>query len=170
VLSWLGLLGACGAAPANPEGPSGELSASDEPVVFSFPGAGDSEVNSATTRGRVTLLVFVTTYDIASQIVLRRVADAIARFTPRANAAAVVLEPPVYVDLLPAYRESLSLPYPVVMADFATQRGQGQFGGIQRVPTLVVLDREGREVSRRQGSLTQQEIDEALTRASRRSR
>jgi len=114
--------------------------------------------------------VFVTTYDIASQIVLRRVADAIARFTPRANAAAVVLEPPVYVDLLPAYRESLSLPYPVVMADFATQQGQGQFGGIQRVPTLVVLDREGREVSRSQGSLTQQEIDAALSRASRRSR
>jgi len=170
VLSWLGLLGACGAAPANPEAPSADLSASDEPVVFSFPGAGDSEVNSATTRGRVTALVFVTTYDIASQIVLRRVADAIARFTPRANAAAVVLEPPLYVDLLPAYRESLSLPYPVVMADFATQQGQGQFGGIQRVPTLVVLDREGREVSRSQGSLTPQEIEGALTRASRRSR
>ena len=168
-LCWLGLVGACAAAPASPLGPEDAVASSDEPVLFSFPGAGDTQVNSATTRGRVTLLVFVTTYDMASQLVLRRVADAIARFTPRANAAAVVLEPPLYVDLLPAYRESLGLPYPVVMADFATQQGQGQFGGIQRVPTLVVLDREGREVSRQHGSLTKPEIEEALRRASRRS-
>ena len=168
-LCWLGLVGACAAVPASPLGPEDAVASSDEPVLFSFPGAGDTQVNSATTRGRVTLLVFVTTYDMASQLVLRRVADAIARFTPRANAAAVVLEPPLYVDLLPAYRESLGLPYPVVMADFATQQGQGQFGGIQRVPTLVVLDREGREVSRQHGSLTKPEIEEALRRASRRS-
>jgi hypothetical protein len=169
VLSWLALLGACAAAPASPLGPADHIASSDEPVEFSFPGAGDTQVNSATTRGRATLLVFVTTYDLASQLVLRRVADVIARQTPRANAAAVVLEPPVYADLLPAYRQSLSLPYPVVIADFATQQGQGQFGGIQRVPTLVVLDREGREVSRSQGSLTLQEIEAALSRANRRS-
>jgi hypothetical protein len=168
-LCWLSLVEACAAAPASPLGPDDAVASSDEPVLFSFPGAGDTQVNSATTRGRVTVLVFVTTYDMASQLVLRRVADALPRFTPRANAAAVVLEPPMYVDLLPAYRESLGLPYPVVMADFATQQGQGQFGGIQRVPTLVVLDREGREVSRQQGSLTQPEIEEALRRASRRS-
>jgi len=168
-LCWLGLVGGCGASPASPLGPADSRESSDEPVLFSFPGAGDTQVNSATTRGRVTALVFVTTYDMASQIVLRRVADAIARFTPRANAAAVVLEPALYVELLPAYRESLALPYPVVMADFATQQGQGQFGGIQRVPTLVVLDREGREVSRQQGSLTKPEIEDALRRASRRS-
>jgi hypothetical protein len=92
----------------------------------------------------------------------------VSRFTPRANAAAVVLEAPAYAELLPAYRETLALPYPVVMADFATQQRQGPFGDIQNVPTLVVLDRGGREVWRHQGALEARDIEAALERASAR--
>ena len=171
---WLGLSWACGAAPAaNTSDPSAELgaaaagSASSEALEFSFPGVDNLVVSSATTRGRVTVLAFVTTYDMASQLVLRRLGDVLVRFTPRANAAAVVLEAPRYAELLPAYSASLQLPFPVVMADFATLQGQGPFASIQRVPTLVVLDRAGREVSRHQGSLSADEIESELARASR---
>ena len=171
---WLGLIVACSSTPAaNVPDPSAELDAApaesshSEPLEFSFPGTDNLVVSSATTRGRVTALVFVTTYDMASQLVLRRLGDVIARFTPRANATAVVVEPPLYADLLPAYSASLQLPFPVVMADFATLQGQGPFASIQRVPTLVVLDRAGREVTRRQGSLSSAEIENELTRASR---
>jgi hypothetical protein len=137
-----------------------------EPLEFSFSGADQEVVSSANTRGRVTVLVFVTTYDMASQLVLRRVGDVLVRFVPRANAAAVVLEPPRYADLLLAYRDSLQLPFPVVMADFATLQGRGPFASIQRVPTLLVLDRTGREVARRQGTLAVEEIERELARAS----
>jgi hypothetical protein len=77
-----------------------------------------------------------------------------------------VIEAPLYAELLPTYRESMSLPFPVVMADFATQRGGGPFGNIERVPVLVVLDREGREVFRAQGSLEPAQIEAALRRGS----
>jgi hypothetical protein len=158
--------GCAGAAPATPISSPGARSA---PIQFEFPSVGDDAVvSSETQRGRVTALVFITTFDLASQLVARRLADALVSFTPRANAAAVVVEAPAYAELLPAYRTALSLPYPVVMADFATQRGAGPFGSVTHVPTLVVLDREGREVSRHRGSIEPDEIRAALREASAR--
>jgi len=164
-----GFFGVCssGCAAAPPPGAELPLPARGEPLEFSFAGTDDVVVSSATTRGRVTVLVFVATYDVASQLLLRRLADVIVRFTPRANAAAVVVEAPRYAELLPAYRDSLQLPFPVVMVDFATAQGQGPFAWIERVPTLVVLDRTGREVARRQGTLPAGELEDDLTRASR---
>lgn len=161
-------VGGCssGAAPAAPAASPSPRSA---PISFEFPSAGEeAEVSSETTRGRATALVFITTFDLASQLVARRLGDVIVSFTPRANAAAVVVEAPTYAELLPSYRAALSLPYPVVMADFATQQGAGPFGSVSHVPTLVVLDREGREVFRRQGSLEPDEIQAALRAASAR--
>jgi hypothetical protein len=165
-LPWLAaLLAGCvstaspAAVQAAPEVPRGE------PLEFSFSGVEQEVVNSATTRGRVTLLVFVTTYDMASQVLLRRIGEVMVRFVPRINAAAVVLEAPRYAELLPAYRDSLQLPFPVVMTDFATQQGRGPFATIQHVPTVLVLDRTGREVARRQGLLAVEELERELARA-----
>lgn len=167
---WVALAaGVGGCAGAAPVTPISSPSARSAPVVFEFPSVGDDVVVSSTTqRGRATALVFITTFDLASQLVARRLADVLVSFTPRANAAAVVVEAPAYAELLPAYRESLSLPYPVVMADFATQRGAGPFGSVTHVPTLVVLDRDGREVYRHQGPLEPDEIRAALREASAR--
>lgn len=164
-LSSLAPLCACQSStlPPTAETPAARLG---EPIYFDFPSAGaDAEVSSESTRGRVTALLFITMFDIASQIIARRLGEAITTFTPRVNAAAVVIEPPLYAELLPSYRESLSLPYPVVMADYATQSGAGPFGDITRVPTLVVLDREGRETFRHQGPLERDELEQALQRA-----
>jgi hypothetical protein len=157
----IGLGSACrAAAPAS--SPEESETSRSEPVSFSFAGVDGESVSSETTRGRSTVLAFITTYDIASQLVVRRLGELIVGFTPRANAAAVVLEPPRYADLLPAYSASLGLPFPVVMADFETLQGRGHFGSIDKVPTLVVFDREGREVWRRQGPLTSDEMAAAL--------
>lgn len=147
-------------APTTPEAPRAA------PIDFAFPPIDGVVVSSETTRGRATLLAFITTYDLVSQMLVRRLGEVVVEFTPRANAVAVVMEAPSYADLLPAYRESLSLPFPVVMVDFATEQGQGPFGDIAKVPTLVVLDREGREVWRHQGPLGSEEIRAALRRAS----
>lgn len=140
-----------------------------QPILFAFPPAGaDIDVSSESTRGRATALLFITMFDIASQLYARRLGEVVTSFTPRANAAAVVIEPPLYAELLPAYRESMSLPYPIVMADYATQSGTGPFGDIAHVPTLVVLDRDGREAYRHQGPLERDEIESALRSASAR--
>jgi hypothetical protein len=158
-----------GCAGAASTTPAGSASARSAPIQYEFPSVGDDAVvSSETQHGRATALVFITTFDLASQLVARRLGDVLVSFTPRANAAAVVVEAPAYAELLPAYRTALSLPYPVVMADFATQRGAGPFGSVTHVPTLVVLDRDGREVFRHQGSITPDEIRAALREASAR--
>lgn len=159
---------ACRAAPEAPPSNPATHASGEAPLEFRFPPSGDDLVSSETTRGRATALAFITTYDIASQLVARRLGEVVVRFKPRSNAAAVVLEPPAYAELLPTYRETLGLPYPVVMADFATQQREGPFGDIQNVPTLVVLDRSGREVWRHQGALEARDIEAALERASAR--
>lgn len=162
----LALGGCSGAAPP---APAPSVSPRSAPIQFEFPSAGEEAViSSETMRGRATALIFITTFDLASQLTARRLGDVLVRFTPRANAAAVVVEAPVYAELLPAYRTAMALPYPIVMADFGTQRGSGPFGAIAHVPTLVVLDREGREVSRHEGALELDEIRAALRRASAR--
>lgn len=159
---------ACSAAPAAPVATPLAQVDTDDPIEFRFPPVGNDLVSSETTRGRATALVFITTYDMVSQLVVKRLGEVLVRFTPRANAAAVVLEPPAHAELLPAYQEALGLPYPVVMADFATQQRQGPFGDIENVPTIVVLDRNGRQVWRHQGPLEARDIEAALERASRR--
>jgi hypothetical protein len=153
-------------APAAPAASVAAERSAGAPIQFDFPAAGDDViVSSETMRGRVTALLFITTYDLASQLLVRRLSEVIGSFAPRANAAAVVVEAPRYAELLPAYRQAMSLPFPVVMADFATLQGGGPFGGILNVPTLIVLDRDGRQTWRHEGPVERDRIEDALRRA-----
>ncbi|MFC1642785.1 TlpA family protein disulfide reductase, partial [Myxococcota bacterium] len=76
------------------------------------------------------------------------------------------LESRQYAVLADVFRAALHLSYPVVMADPETRSGQGPFGAIRRVPTVVVLDRSGREVWRGEGLVDSVELEGALQRAS----
>jgi hypothetical protein len=126
------------------------------------------ELSSATTRGRATAIVFVTTYDLASQIQAKQLEKILRSQTPRINVGAVVLESADYALLADAFRTSLSLSYPVAMADATTLTGRGPFGDIDQVPTTIVLDRSGREVWRKAGLAEPEQIERALASASRR--
>jgi len=138
------------------------------PIEFAFGTTDGRELSSANTRGRATAILFVTTYDIASQLLAQRLDSVIHSHVPRANAGAVVLEAPKYAELATAYRSTLTLSYPVAMADSLTLTGGGPFGSIGQVPTLVVLDRSGREVWRTTGVPDAREIERALALGSRR--
>lgn len=135
------------------------------PIQFSYLDHEGREVSSKTTRGRVTIAALVTTYDLASQMNLRRVNQALGSYTPRINAFALVLEPPSYRVLVDSFAKSLDLHLPLVMADQASLDGGGPFGPIDYVPTLVFLDRQGRIVERLRGPLSTEQITEALGRA-----
>jgi hypothetical protein len=138
------------------------------PIDFAYGTTDGRELSSATTRGRATAILFVTTYDVASQLVAQRLEAVIHAQVPRVNAGAVVLEAPKYAELAAAYRATLTLTYPVAMADSLTMTGGGPFGTIGQVPTLVVLDRSGREVWRAAGVPDTREIERALALGSRR--
>jgi hypothetical protein len=136
-----------------------------EPVVFSYFAPDGTPFDSASTRGRVTAILLLTTYDMNSQLVARRLNDVLHSFKPRFNAGAVALEPAKYAVFLEPFKESLGLHYPVVLADQATLQGEGALGSGIEVPTLVVLDVEGRPLWRLSGPATEQQIRNALRAA-----
>jgi hypothetical protein len=133
--------------------------------VFAYGTTQGDQFASATTRGRVTAVLFVTTFDAASTVMARRLNEAMRSHGRRFNAGAVVLEAPSAAPLADVFRQSLGLIYPVAMSDGADGNGDGPFGAIARVPTLVLLDRSGRERFRRSGVLSSRELDQALTQA-----
>lgn len=138
-----------------------------EPVDFAFGTTGGGELSSASTRGRATALLFVTTYDAASQLVAKRLDHVVRYFKPRSNAGAVVVEPPKYAVLADVFRSALDLSFPVAIADEGTRTGGGPFGRVGEVPTIVVLDRSGRVVWTHSGVVSSKEIEQALATASR---
>lgn len=132
------------------------------PISYSFSDFDGREVSSRTMQGRATLVVLVTTYDVASQLVLRRVNQTLGSFVPRINALGIVLEASTYAVLVPPFHKSLGLHLPLVMADMGSLDGAGPFGPIEYVPTVVVLDAAGRVRKRFKGPVTVEELTRAL--------
>jgi hypothetical protein len=139
------------------------------PVAFSWLEArkragGDQRVDAESLRGRVTVLVFVTTYDVASQAATRFAMQLARGHVPRLNVALVALEPLESRPLVDAFASALDLPFPALLADDATIRGEGPFAGLHHVPSFVVLDREGRERARHLGLVEHAELDALVRR------
>lgn len=123
------------------------------------------EVSAETMRGRATVLVFVTTFDLGSQVAAKRVNQVLHTHRPRINAAAVVVEAAKYAPLAEVFRSALELSYPVAIADLGTIEQNSTLGDVRLVPTLIVLDREGREVVRKSGDFSVDELNRWLARA-----
>lgn len=136
-----------------------------EPLQFTFGTLDGKELSSDTTRGRTTALLFVTTYDLPSQAEALLLRDLLKTHKPRANGAIVMLEPPKSAPLAQVWADSLALELPIGMASPTLMSGDSQLGRIEGVPTLIVLDRRGRLVARRDGAQTREQIDELLKQA-----
>lgn len=163
--TWAAVLGiACSSTPAVAVAPDAGHGA---PIVFEY-GTPSGEIFSSTgTRGRATAVLFVTTFDLPSQLMAKRLDTVVREHKPRANAGAVALEAPNDAPLVDVFKSSLGLSYPVALSNSTRFDAPSPFGRVDQVPTLVVLDRHGREVGRAQGVVSEREIDQALTRAAR---
>ncbi len=135
--------------------------------MFSYGTPQGELLSSESTRGRVTALLFVTTFDLPSQLMAKRLQSVVSKHRPRANAGAVALEPPNDAPLVDVFKTSLGLSYPVALTNSTRVNESGPFGAIDQVPVLVVLDARGVEVARASGVVTEEELDAALTRAAR---
>lgn len=164
LLLWLASSGVLGCAGA-PDTLAQQRGPRPAPVEFSYFAPDGTPFDSAGTRGRVTAILLLTTYDLNSQLVARRLNEVLQSFRPRFNAGAVALEPAKYAVFLEPFKESLGLRYPVVLADQATLQGEGALGGGVEVPMLIVLDVEGRPLWRLSGPATEQQIRSALKAA-----
>ncbi len=146
-------------APARPR--------TERPVAFDFGTTDGRRFSHRDARGRVTAILFVTTYDTPSQLQARRLDGIVRRLGGRINAAAVVLEPPKYAVLADVFRSTLELSYPVAVSGGSVEQPAGGFGRIDRVPTLVLLDRDGREVFRFSGLISPRDIEREIVAAGR---
>lgn len=139
---------ACGSRPESPDAVALRQPPTWRRRSFDFRAPSGAVISSETVRGRPTVLLFVTTHDLGSQMALRQLELVVGTFKPRANAAAIVVEPPLFASLLSTFEQTLGLPFPAVMADYATLRGNGPFGPLPELPVAVVLDRHGFEQAR----------------------
>jgi len=123
---------------------------------------GKSWLASESLRGRPTLLGFLTTYDLASQAQARFLNGIARRLGARVHIGAVMLERIENRPLIIAFRDGLNLGYPVAMGDADLISGGGPFGDVHVVPSLVVLDADGRLVWKKLGLTVEEEIEKVL--------
>lgn len=121
------------------------------PVEFEFDSLDDRPVSAQATRGKPTVLAFVTTSSLPSQAQVDFLIAMARHDGDRTNYAVVAVEPGQSRELVDLYRKALSLPFPMAMADPRTLEGRGCFGDVSAVPTVVMLDRAGRLVWRSDG-------------------
>jgi hypothetical protein len=142
------LLGlSCGSAepaPARPSPVGASTTALNPAVDFEFDSLDDRPVSSAAMRGKVSVVVFVTTGSLMAQAQVDFLVAMANHDADRINYAAVALETKENRELVELYRKTLSVPFPVAMADPATLSGSGPLGNVTAVPVTVVLDRAGR--------------------------
>jgi hypothetical protein len=163
VLPFIVLLG-CGApSEAREPAPAG----SGKYVEFAFGVLDGSVFTHENTRGRVTAILLVTTYDLPSQVAARRLGDAFHQHKPRFNAACVALEAADNSVLVQTFRDTLRLDYPVALADVVELRASSAFAEVDRVPMLLILDRSGRERLRHSGLFETEELNAWLDDAAR---
>src|SRR5690606_35375870 len=110
-------------------------------LEFAFPSVDGTPIASSALLGRVSVLLFVTTFDVASQAQARRLEDLYRTHAPRLNALGVVVEAPRYADLARTFRDSLGLSYPLAMADRTVLESHSVFRQVQAVPAWIFLDR-----------------------------
>lgn len=148
------LLGSC----ATPPEPEAQAAPRGTPLAFAFGTLDGRVVTAESTRGRVTVLLFVATFDLPSQVAVRYLGDLHRTHVPKVNALAIVVEAAENVLLAQVFQKSLGISYPVALADSVELRAAEAFAGLDRVPALVVLDAEGRIAHRHVGSFAAHDL------------
>jgi hypothetical protein len=135
---------------------------SGPPLHFAYETVDGKPLTSESLLGRITVIAFLATYDFHSQAEARFLTGIVRHHAPRLNVAALILEAPENLPLAQAFTATLSLPYPVAMADPATIAGEGAFSGLHHVPSIVILDREGHEVYRHIGLIEEPALEQVI--------
>jgi hypothetical protein len=168
VASVAGLGGAGCASSPEPEPAAVPIGVPGPRLEFDWTDLDGKPISTASLADRESLIAFVASFDMASQAQVRVLASLAKRHVPRINLALLFLEAPENQPLVEAYVHTLALPFPAALADAATIAGTGPFSGLHHVPSVVLLDRQGREAWRHVGLCERNEIEQALRALERR--
>jgi hypothetical protein len=127
-------------------------------VSFSFDSLDERNVSSEAAHGRITVLAFITTWDLSSQAEVDYLVAMAKHDESNVFYALVALDDRKNRELVEAYRKTLNVTFPVAMADTETIGGRGPIPGVNQVPTVVVIDRDGRVVWQKSGVSKPDEI------------
>jgi hypothetical protein len=131
-------------------------------LIYRFPLPDGRSIGSDELAGRWTIVLFLTTYDPVSHAIAQRLDAYQHTRTPRINVVAVAMEPPQNATLVAVFAETLAIGFPVALADQDTLDGNGPFGDVRAVPTLVLLDPHSGVVHRGIGVSAVAEIEAKL--------
>jgi hypothetical protein len=153
------LLAGCGGSPGEGAAPlPGVSTVVGSPALsFEFDSLDDRPVSGEATRGKPTVLAFITTGSLPAQAQVDFLVAMAQHDVDRANYALVALDPRDNRELVELYRKALKVTFPVAMADDTLRSGAGPFGDVTVVPVTVVLDRAGRVVARIAGRVAKSE-------------
>jgi|GEM_PF-5843019 len=127
------------------------------PVTYAFASLDAREVSSRAHRGKPVVMAFVATGDIVGQAVVNYLVAMAKNDSDKVHYAVVALHSAREKAIVEAYAGALQIPFPVAMSDVSVMNG-GPFGPMAAVPTLVVIDEEGRVVWSHTGMATAQQI------------
>jgi hypothetical protein len=127
-------------------------------IVFKYDSLDERPVSSQALRGRPTVVAFVTTWDIGSQAQVDFLVAMAKNDGDKNNYALVALQERQDREIVELYRSKLGVTFPVALADRETIAGGGPFGDVHNVPTVVILDREGRIVWQKVGLAKSDEL------------
>lgn len=171
ILAGMLALSACGSRPqpamlaaAGTSDKPGD-SASREPVPYAFDPLDDRPVSSAAHRGKATVLALVTTGDLVGQAQVDYLTAMAKNDGAKVNYALIALHPRKEIVLVEAYISALKIEFPVALGDPSVMTAAGPFGEIAAVPTVIVLDADGRMVWKHTGLAKADELRVHLRRA-----
>jgi len=145
-----GLCVACGgSSAARDSAPPGVSTLALDPAIdFAFDSLDGRPVTSTATRGKPTVMAFVTTDSLPAQAQVDFLAAMAKRDLGRVNYAVVALA--ADRELVELYTKSLALTFPVAVIDPGKASETTAFGDLSLVPVTVVLDRRGHMIWRAQ--------------------
>lgn len=162
---------ACAPAPSPTDAPPAPLpgaatvdpDAASTPIGFTCTALDGTTVSTSTVAGRVTVLLFLTSYDPASTAEAQFLRDLLHTHAPKFNVVGMALEREANRPLIEGFASAARLAYPICIADADTIAGRGTFGGMNSVPSVLILDREGHPKYRYIGLQKADALEAAIT-------
>jgi len=157
----------CGHAPPKEVGASnGQLTELARPISFQFDSLDSRPVSSQAFLGKPTVIAFITTWDLLSQAQVDFLVAMARHDEKETNYVLVAVQDAKEHELVEQYARTLGVTFPIAMIADA-RVAASSFGEIDRVPEVVVLDREGRSAFRRTGLAKSDELRAVLSRLKR---
>ncbi len=156
---------ACHSAPSNEivVGRTALPDGANRPVQFEYESLDARPVNSAVVLGKPTVVVFMTTWDLSSQAQIDFLVPMSKKDGASVNYVMVALQEPKDRELVVVFAQGLGVTFLAARADQEGLAAGGPFGPVQAVPTIVILDRQGRMVWRHVGLAKPEEIRDGLS-------